>query len=160
MFIIIDTWCIDLLFKKEYSDFQYEIEEHERNLNIISTTIFNKAERISWIKEIELQKGISSSDRKRGIHDIKRFFKERIILFPTHETEEFYFKIIYWLKKYSDKKWKNKLSKWEIKMMHNDIWIASIALENNWVIYTSNKNDFEKIQKVVPELKFKYVRKI
>lgn len=153
MIVILDTWCIDLLYKENHKDFQETIGIHASNWDIITITMFNYAERISWFREWLHQKTLSENYRDL-LEKIYIFFSniEDNILYPTKNTLEQYADLHYKLKK-------NWISQGELKSMHNDIWIASIVLENNALFYTNNKNDFEKIKNIEPDFNFIYIKK-
>lgn len=152
--VILDTWCIDLFYNHTHIDFQNEIQDLEANWYIISTTMFNYGERLSWIKKYSYQKKINSQENEFSIHCFYKFFDEkREILYPDKNTSNFYAEIRCWLKNIL------KLSSWEIKCLHNDIWIASIGIQYNAIIYTTNKNDFEKMKEVHPSILFKFINK-
>lgn len=153
MIVIIDTWCIDFLYNEKHKVFQQTIRKHEDKWDMITTTVFNYAERIAWFQNWLNQKTLSENYTDL-LESIYKFLKniEDNILYPTKNTWEQYAKLHYKFKK-------NWISQGELKSMHNDIWIASIAIETKALIYTSNKNDFKKIKNIESNFNFAYISK-
>ncbi len=159
--IILDTGCIDLLLNRKggkYSHFQKMVKQNERQGWEIGTTIINYAERLSGVKEWENKKFIHE-DTKYLWRKILNFFNvlidKNILFHPSIKAGRFYADLHYKIK--SSKK--NNVQLEELKRMHNDLWIASICLEQRATLYTTNNKDFQKIKDIEPDFEFQYIKK-
>jgi len=159
--ILLDTGCIDLLLNRKgggLTDFQKIIKDHEQYGNSVGTTAINCGERRSGLKAWEDQEYVKE-DTKYLWRKILEFFvivESRNMLFsPSNKTAEIYADLHYKMK--SDKE--NNVQKGELKNMHNDLWIASICIENSAKLYTNDKRDMSKIKNIEPSLDIEYIQK-
>jgi predicted nucleic acid-binding protein len=155
--IILDTGCIDSLFDEKYKDFSESIKKSEDDGKTITTTIFNYAERESGFKHLEQQGSVS--DKKRYLwRKILDFFdilkKNNDLLYPSEETAKIYAELHFNLKNNRE----INISKGELKNMHNDLWIASLCIENDAKLYSMDK-DMLKIRSIDDRLDIEIVDK-
>ncbi len=154
--IILDTGCIDFLFDGEHEGLSQFTKKSIDNGEIVTTTVFNYAERESGFKHWERQGYVQEKTRYfwKKILDFFDILKENNdLLYPSEKTAQIYADLHFALKNNKN----SNVSKGELKNMHNDLWIASLAIEHTAIIYTKNKKDFEKIKIIDKRLRYKHL---
>jgi predicted nucleic acid-binding protein len=177
MKIVLDTGCIDLFLEdrvKELSKFQKQIQEHELSGDDVCLTIINYAERMAgikwWIEELKLPKKErenSAKEKRRSviakIQKFEGFFEivkeNKNILNFSYRTAEIYATLFKNVKLSVTKTFSERGLKCFMKKMHNDLWVASLCIENSCKLYTCDKNDFEKIKDIENALNLEIIVK-